>query len=118
MPHYLGESNYDHSSPERLGILVANLGTPASPEPADVRRFLAQFLWDPRVVEAPRWLWWLALHGVILRIRPSKSAHAYQQIWTPKGSPLLIHSTALTERIAAALQPRLTAAVALGMSYG
>ena len=49
--------------------------------------FLAEFLWDPRVVEAPRLVWWLALHGVILRIRPSKSAHAYQQIWTPEGSP-------------------------------
>ena len=118
MPDYLGEPSYRHGTPDRLGVLLVNLGTPDGPDPASVRRFLAQFLWDPRVVEAPRWLWWLALHGVILRIRPSKSAHAYQQIWTPQGSPLLIHSTALTERVAAALQPRLNAVVALGMSYG
>jgi ferrochelatase len=118
MPDYLGEPSYQHGTPDRLGVLLVNLGTPDGPDPASVRRFLAQFLWDPRVVEAPRWLWWLALHGVILRIRPSKSAHAYQQIWTPTGSPLLIHSTALTARVADALRTRLNAAVALGMSYG
>jgi protoporphyrin/coproporphyrin ferrochelatase len=118
MPDYLGEASYQHGSPERLGVLIANLGTPDGPDPASVRRFLAEFLWDPRVVEAPRLLWWLALHGVILRFRPSKSAHAYQQIWTPEGSPLLVHSTALTKRIAEALQPAANAAVALGMSYG
>ena len=118
MTDYLGEPSYQHGSPTRLGVLVVNLGTPDGPDPASVRRFLAEFLWDPRVVEAPRWLWWLALNGVILRIRPSKSAHAYQQIWTPQGSPLLIYSTALARRIADHLQPRLNAAVALGMSYG
>jgi len=118
MPDYLGEPFYQHGSPGRLGVLVANLGTPDGSDPASVRRFLAEFLWDPRVVEAPRWLWWLALHGVILRIRPAKSAHAYQQIWTPQGSPLLVYSTALSNRIADALRPRLNAVVALGMSYG
>jgi len=118
MPEYLGEPSYRHGTPDRLGVLLVNLGTPDGPDPASVRRFLAQFLWDPRVVEAPRWLWWLALHGVILRIRPSKSAHAYQQIWTPEGSPLLIHSTALTDGVAEALRTRLNAVVALGMSYG
>ena len=104
MPDYLGEPSYQHGTPDRLGVLLVNLGTPDGPDPGSVRRFLAQFLWDPRVVEAPRWLWWLALHGVILRIRPSKSAHAYQQIWTPTGSPLLIHTRALTERVADALE--------------
>jgi len=118
MPDYLGESSFQHGSAGRLGVLLVNLGTPDGADPASVRRFLAEFLWDPRVVEAPRWSWWLALHGVILRIRPSKSAHAYQQIWTPQGSPLLLYSTALTNRIAEALQPRLDALVALGMSYG
>lgn len=117
MPQYFGENNFDHSSPERLGILVTNLGTPDSPEPADVRRFLAEFLWDPRVVEAPRWLWWLALNGVILRIRPRKSAHAYRQIWTDTGSPLLIHSRAITERLSQTLDSQSTV-VALGMTYG
>lgn len=118
MVDYLGDSSYQHGSPDRIGVLVANLGTPNGPDPSSVRRFLAEFLWDPRVVEAPRLIWWLALHGVILRIRPSKSAHAYRQIWTPEGSPLLVHSSALVKRIGAALQPRWNAAVALGMSYG
>lgn len=118
MVDYLGESSFQHGSASRIGILVANLGTPDGPDPASVRRFLAEFLWDPRVVEAPRLIWWLALHGVILRIRPSKSAHAYRQIWTPEGSPLLLHSSALVKRIEQALQPRWNAAVALGMSYG
>lgn len=118
MPDYIGDSSFQHGSPDRLGVLLVNLGTPDGPDPGSVRRFLAQFLWDPRVVEAPRWLWWLALHGVILRIRPSKSAHAYQQIWTPTGSPLLIHSTALAKGVGDALRARLDAVVALGMSYG
>lgn len=118
MPRYLGESSDQPAGADRLGVLLVNLGTPDGPDPASVRRFLAEFLWDPRVVEAPRWIWWLALHGVILRFRPSKSAHAYQQIWTPEGSPLLVHSTTLAKRIASTLQPRWNAAVALGMSYG
>ena len=117
MPQYIGEPNFDHATPERLGILISNLGTPASPAPADVRRFLAEFLWDPRVVEAPRWLWWLALNGVILRIRPRKSSHAYRQIWTDAGSPLLIHSRAIVERLAQRIDPQ-TTVVALGMTYG
>ncbi|HEY0940671.1 MAG TPA: ferrochelatase [Steroidobacter sp.] len=118
MRDYLGNSSDQHGGTPRIGVLLVNLGTPDGPEPTPVRRFLAEFLWDPRVVEAPRWLWWLALHGVILRIRPSKSSHAYRQIWTPEGSPLLVHSAALAKRIAGALQPKWNAAVALGMSYG
>lgn len=117
MASYLGESAYEHGSPAALGALLVNLGTPDAPTPAAIRRFLAEFLWDPRVVEAPRWLWWLALHGVILRIRPSRSAHAYRQIWTPDGSPLLLHSRALVEKTRGTLNARLQAAVVLGMSY-
>ncbi|HEY0681125.1 MAG TPA: ferrochelatase [Steroidobacter sp.] len=118
MPTYLGDPSHQHGAADRLGVLLVNLGTPEGPKPGPVRRFLADFLGDPRVIEAPRLLWWLALHGVILRIRPSKSAHAYRQIWTPQGSPLLTHSTALTQRVAEALAPRWNAAVALGMTYG
>lgn len=118
MLDYLGNSSDQHGGTPRVGVLLANLGTPDGPEPGPVRRFLADFLWDPRVVEAPRWLWWLALNGVILRIRPSKSSHAYRQIWTPEGSPLLVYSSALAKRIGVALQPKWNAAVALGMSYG
>lgn len=117
---YLGTPQYEHGTPERLGILLVNLGTPDSPEPADVRRFLAEFLWDPRVIEAPRWIWWLALHGVILRIRPAKSSHAYKQIWTQSGSPLLTHSRALAEATQEELRARLgdSVRVALAMTYG
>jgi protoporphyrin/coproporphyrin ferrochelatase len=118
MAPYLGESAYEHGSRGTLGALLVNLGTPEAPTPPAIRRFLAQFLWDPRVVEAPRWLWWLALHGVILRFRPSKSAHAYRQIWTPAGSPLLLHSRALVDGVRSALNSRLPAIVVLGMSYG
>ncbi len=118
MPDYVGESQYKHGEPERLGVLIANLGTPEAPTPSAVRRFLAEFLWDRRVVEAPRWLWWLALHGVVLRIRPAKSARAYQQIWTEAGSPLLVNSRALAEAIRRRLAADLDAVTALGMSYG
>src|SRR5918994_6241194 len=115
MTSYLGEPAYEHGSRVATGALLVNLGTPDAPTPAAVRRFLAEFLWDPRVVEAPRWLWWLALHGVILRVRPAKSAHAYRQIWTEQGSPLLVHSRALQQT----LQGHLSGVkVALGMTYG
>jgi ferrochelatase len=117
-PTYLGEPDFRHDRQERLGILLANLGTPASPKPADVRRFLAEFLSDPRVVEVPRWIWRLVLHGVILRIRPRRSAHAYQQVWTPDGSPLLIHTRALAQELQNHPQLRRDAIVAVGMSYG
>jgi ferrochelatase len=106
--------------PPRLGVLLVNLGTPDAPTAAAVRRYLAEFLSDPRVVEAPRLLWWFALHGVILRTRPRRSAEAYAKIWTQQGSPLLVQSRAL----AVALQRRLAVRfgdrilVELAMSYG
>lgn len=81
------------------GIILVNLGTPDAPTPDMVRRYLAEFLWDNRVVEAPRWLWWLALHGVILRIRPGKVARSYQSIWQAQGSPLLTYTQALTNAV-------------------
>ena len=100
----------------RIGVLLVNLGTPEAPTPAAVRRYLAQFLMDPRVVEIPRALWWPILHGIILRVRPKKSAHAYQQVWGPDGSPL----AAITGAQAAALQARLGDGVMVdwAMRYG
>jgi ferrochelatase len=118
MTSYLGESAYEHGTGAATGALLVNLGTPDAPTPAAIRRFLAEFLWDPRVVEAPRWLWWFALHGVILRIRPARSAHAYRQIWTTEGSPLLVHTRALVDRVRGALQRHMPATVALGTTYG
>ncbi len=120
MPQYLGSPDFDHRAPERIGILLVNLGTPAAPTPAAVRRYLDEFLSDPRVIETPRWLWWLILHGVILRIRPSKSAHAYQQVWTEHGSPLLFNSQRLADKLREQLHMHMhpEVKVALGMTYG
>ena len=99
-----------------IGVLLVNLGTPDAPTPAAVRRYLAEFLSDRRVVEIPRLVWWPILHGIILTTRPKKSAHAYQQVWTDKGSPL----AAITADQAEALQTRLGdgVRVAWAMRYG
>ena len=89
---YTAITNFKHDRAATTGILVVNLGTPDAPTPKAVRRYLAQFLSDPRVVELPRLLWFMILHGIILRIRPRKVAHAYASIWTQSGSPLLVES--------------------------
>jgi ferrochelatase len=98
------------------GLLLINLGTPDEPTTPAVRRYLAQFLSDPRVIDINPVGRWLLLHAVILRTRPAKSAHAYRQIWSERGSPLLYHS----QDLAAGVQTRLGAGwkVALGMRYG
>ena len=99
-----------------VGVLLINLGTPDAPEPAAVRRYLAEFLSDPRVVEIPRLIWKPILHGVILRTRPAKSAEAYRQVWTEAGSPLM----AISRRQAASLRERLGDSICVGleMRYG
>src|SRR3546814_16631255 len=78
----------DHQSPSRTDLLLVNLGKHDAPEPAAVKRYLKQFLSDPRVVEIPSVVWQPLLRGVILNVRPKKSAHAYRQVWTDAGSPL------------------------------
>ncbi|MBK8971632.1 MAG: ferrochelatase [Hahellaceae bacterium] len=85
---YTGQTSYSHSTPEKNGVLLINLGSPDNPDTASVRRYLAEFLWDPRIVEVPRLLWWLVLHGIILRFRPARSARKYASIWQEHGSPL------------------------------
>jgi len=85
---YLAEPPYAHGAPARAGVLLVNLGTPDEPTPTAVRRYLKEFLWDPRVVEIPRAAWWLILNGIILTTRPAKSAKKYALIWTADGSPL------------------------------
>jgi ferrochelatase len=101
-------------------VLLINLGTPDAPTPRAVRRYLAQFLWDPRVVETPRALWWPILHGFILPTRPRRSAQAYARIWTEQGSPLLLISQRQEAAVRAELAQRLgqSVPVALGMRYG
>ena len=89
MVKYIGEKDYEHGSKERIGVLITNLGTPDAPNKKELKVYLNQFLSDPRVIELPKILWQILLKLVILQIRPSKSAEAYKQIWTDKGSPLL-----------------------------
>jgi ferrochelatase len=99
-----------------IGVLLVNLGTPDAPEPAAVRRYLAEFLSDRRVVEIPAFAWQPILRGIILRTRPKRSAHAYRQVWTEHGSPLAV----ITKRQAEALQQRVGDAfmVRHAMRYG
>ncbi len=118
--NYKGDDSFRHDKPARLGVLITNLGTPDAPTTRSLRRYLAEFLADPRVVETPRPLWWLILHGVILRIRPARSAQAYRTIWQPEGSPLLIHTADQCEGIRAVLQKTYGDNVVVGfaMRYG
>ena len=113
------KTNFNHATPFKTGVLIVNLGTPDAPTPSAVRRYLNEFLSDPRVIDKPRWLWWLILHGIILRLRPYKAAHAYQQIWTEQGSPLLTISQKQSEKLQKQLNKKYShVSVALGMSYG
>ena len=99
----------------QVGVLLINLGTPDAPEERAVRRYLAEFLSDPRVIEIPGIAWKPILHGIILRTRPKKSAEAYNQIWTNEGSPLRV----IARRQADALGKRLpNVSVHYAMRYG
>ncbi len=100
----------------KVGVLLVNLGTPDAPTPAALRSYLKQFLGDPRVVEANRLIWWFALNMVILNVRPKKSAHAYETVWTDEGSPLMVYSL----KQQAALQAKFSddVVVELAMTYG
>src|SRR6185503_17329021 len=101
--------------PDAPAILLVNLGTPAAPTARAVRRYLGEFLSDPRVVQVPRWLWWPLLHLVILPLRAGRVARKYASIWLADGSPLAVY----TRDLAAALQQRLPQAhVASAMRYG
>ncbi len=104
----------------RTGVLLTNLGTPDEATPAALRRYLAQFLWDRRVVDLPRLPWWLILHGIILRTRPSRVARAYRKVWTREGGPLLVISKAQRQAVAERLQAVRgePVPVMLGMRYG
>ncbi|HEY8086099.1 MAG TPA: ferrochelatase [Methylophilaceae bacterium] len=120
MPFYDQEPSYAHGTLPKIGILLANLGTPDAPTPVAVRRYLKQFLSDRRVVEIPRAVWWLILNVIILNTRPRKSAAKYALIWSAEGSPLLVH----TQKQARLLQQELSnhtsspVVVEVGMTYG
>jgi len=111
---------FRHDAPDSTGVLLVNLGTPDAPERVAVRRYLKEFLWDPRVVEMARPLWWLVLNLVILNTRPQRFARAYAKVWTDAGSPLLVISQRQREALQVALRETYGAGVqvALAMRYG
>ena len=108
-----------HSARGKTGVLLVNLGTPDEPTASAVRRYLAEFLADPRVVEIPKLIWMMILHGIILRVRPAKSAALYKEIWTEEGSPLLAISRQQQSKLSELLSSTGTnASVHLAMRYG
>ena len=89
MTKYFGENDYQHGSEDKTGILLTNLGTPDAPTAKAVKPYLKEFLSDPRVIELPKFFWQIILRGIILQIRPRRSAKIYKSVWTKEGSPLL-----------------------------
>ncbi len=120
MSQFTRDDNFQHDQSGFTGVLLTNLGSPDAPTAPALRRYLAEFLGDPRVVETPRWLWRLILHGIILRVRPAKSAKLYRAVWTDEGAPL-IH---ISSRQLTGVEARLRAThsgnfrVAIAMRYG
>ncbi|MFS0781039.1 ferrochelatase [Bacillus sp. 1P06AnD] len=102
---------------KKTAILLVNLGTPASPETRDVKKYLQEFLSDPRVIDAPRWKWMPILHGIILRSRPQKSAALYHRIWTSHGSPIMHYSLKQRDLLEKRIGGK-NINVALAMNYG
>ena len=105
----------DYSS--KIGVLVTNLGTPDSPSKGSLRRYLKEFLSDKRVVDYNRFLWYIILHGIILNIRPKRSAKLYKKIWTQNGSPLMVHMTSIINKLKSKLNHN-NLQIELGMRYG
>jgi len=119
MPQFTAAARFSHDQPALSAVLLVQLGTPDAPEPAPVRRYLAQFLSDPRVVEIPRPLWMLILHGIILRFRPGASARKYAAVWTQAGSPLAVHTQAQSAALGATLLEHAPGVqVVFAMRYG
>ena len=120
MARFLPEPTREHGATAKTAILLVNLGTPDAPAAPAVRRYLKQFLSDPRVVEIPRLLWWPILHGVVLTTRPKKTARKYARIWSRDGSPLRVHTERQTRLLRGylGLQVRSPFTVEFAMRYG
>ncbi|WP_353517239.1 ferrochelatase [Thalassotalea sp. SU-HH00458] len=111
--------NRNNDQKKKTAVLLTNLGTPSAPTAAALRTYLREFLSDPRVVEIPRLLWMIILHGIILRVRPKKSAKLYQSIWTDAGSPLMVISEQIKSNVAKSLHAtNEDVVVDLAMRYG
>lgn len=117
---YLTEPSYQHGTPAKTGILLVNLGTPDEPTASAVRPYLKQFLGDARVVEIPKAIWWLILNGIILNVRPKKSAEKYASVWLKEGSPLRVYTEKQTALLKGYLGERTRAplVVDFAMTYG
>lgn len=117
---YLTEPAYTHGTPAKTAILLVNLGTPDAPTAAAVRPYLKQFLGDSRVVEIPKAIWWLILNGIILNVRPKKSAEKYASVWLPEGSPLRVYTERQAVKLKGFLGERSNAALVVdfAMTYG
>ncbi|MEO8837015.1 MAG: ferrochelatase [Caldimonas sp.] len=116
---YAPEPVRAHGSTAGVAIVLCNLGTPEAPTPAAVRRYLAEFLSDPRVVEIPRLAWLPILHGIVLRVRPARSARKYASIWMPEGSPLKVWTERQAQLLAGYLGERgVRVDVRVAMRYG
>jgi len=117
---FLGQSDFKHGNRPSMGVLVVNLGTPEQPTTSSVRSYLAEFLSDRRVIEIPQLVWKIILHGIILRIRPAKSAKAYQKVWSDQGSPLMAGTQDLSDKIHKKLDEKLPGKcnVQMCMRYG
>ncbi|MDC0056899.1 ferrochelatase [Alphaproteobacteria bacterium] len=119
MSEFVGEKYYEHGSPCKTGILLTNLGTPDAPTAKAVKPYLRQFLSDPRVIELPRFFWQIILRGIILQIRPRRSAENYLKIWTKEGSPLLQIAKKQLDLVKKGLQSNYpNTVVELAMRYG
>ena len=113
------EPSFQHGQSARTAILYCNLGTPSAPTAPALRKYLAEFLGDSRVVEIPKPIWWLILHGIILRVRPAKSAAKYASIWTEQGSPLKANTEQQALSLGAAMQKSgHSVSVRFAMRYG
>lgn len=120
MSRFHNEKDYLHGSSECTGVLLVNLGTPDAPTTQALRRYLAEFLSDPRVVEIPRMLWLMILYGAILPRRPAKSAKLYRSIWQEDGSPLMVYSRQQQQALQKEMHIRFKGEVRieLAMRYG
>jgi ferrochelatase len=120
MPYYRAAAPAAPSTPERIGILVVNLGTPDAASYSAVQRYLREFLSDRRVINTSRVIWWPLLYGVVLPFRPLRTVRKYRKIWMSEGSPLAVYSRSLTTKLGRVLRDRLgdDVRVALGMTYG
>jgi ferrochelatase len=120
MPYYRAVAPAAAATPDRIGVLLVNLGTPDAPSYFSVQRYLRAFLGDRRVIDASRWIWLPILYGIVLPLRPISGARKYRQIWMQQGSPLAVYSTRLRNKIERRLSEVLGdgVRVGLGMTYG